>query len=193
MNAIKEMRLRSLSIPLTAGVFIALVSAISAAPGPALFSDFDSNGDGFLSKEEHYAGRAQRMAKMAELGGQMRGIANAPKFEQLDTDKDQQISAEEFNVHQQMMKPGARRSGMGYGKAAPPRRMAPQFDDLDANANGLVDSEEFDRFHQQRKGNFPQGMMAGRSFNFADLDLNRDGVIDAEEFNKHQQKYSPRR
>jgi len=73
----------------------------------------DANQDGFVSEEELYTFRSQRMAKRASEGRMMRNAGNAPTFEQLDANKDGAISPEEFNVfRQQRMNQGR----MGYGR-----------------------------------------------------------------------------
>ena len=67
---------------------------------PPPFSEFDQDGDGYVSEDEFNSTRAARMAAMAEAGRPMKGAATAPVFSDLDTDGDGCISPEEFAEHQ---------------------------------------------------------------------------------------------
>ena len=64
--------------------------------GPPPFSEFDKDGDGFVSEEEFNTARAARMAAMAEDGRPMKGAATAPAFSDLDTDGDGRLSEAEL-------------------------------------------------------------------------------------------------
>ena len=64
-----------------------------------VFSDCDLNGNGVIVAAEFYEARGKRMAERAAAGGQMRNAANAPSFESIDTNGDEEISEEEFNAH----------------------------------------------------------------------------------------------
>lgn len=70
----------------------------------SMFSRFDDNGDGFLSKQEYYEGRSKHMAERAAAGGKMRHAGNMPTFEDIDTDSDGSISPAEFDAHHAKMR-----------------------------------------------------------------------------------------
>ena len=85
---------------------------------PAPFSDFDMDGNGFVSEAEFYSVREQRMAARASEGRKMRCAQYAPSFVDLDTDGDGQLSPEELTAGQQahMGKCKEMRQGDGKGK-----------------------------------------------------------------------------
>ena len=77
-----------------------------------VYSDLDANGDGAVTAEEFYAFRSQRMAARAEEGRKMKNAANAPSFEDLDLDGDENLSEAEFKKHHEMC-PMKSRKGKG--------------------------------------------------------------------------------
>jgi len=66
-----------------------------------VLADIDSDGDGFISEDELNSFRAERMAKMAEEGRQMKHAGGMPSFQDIDTDGDGRISEAEFEAHKQ--------------------------------------------------------------------------------------------
>ena len=69
--------------------------------GPAPFSVFDMDENGFVSEEEFYSVRQQRMAAKAAEGKKMRCADSAPSFSDLDTDGDGQLNPEELAAGQE--------------------------------------------------------------------------------------------
>ena len=64
------------------------------------YADFDLDGDGKIVEKEFNEAHAQRMAKMAEEGRQMKHVGDFPGFAGIDTDGDGVISEEELATHQ---------------------------------------------------------------------------------------------
>jgi hypothetical protein len=56
----------------------------------------DTNGDGYVSADEHASFRAQRMAANAEAGRPLRNAGNAPQFTDIDADSDGRLSRTEM-------------------------------------------------------------------------------------------------
>jgi hypothetical protein len=110
---------------------------------PPPLSEFDKDGDGFISEEEFDSTRAARMAAMAEAGKPMKGAATAPTFSDIDTDGDGRVSEAELTTAQHAHMKAMRDEqdggckGMGKGKSMP------TFADLDTNGDGCISTEEF--------------------------------------------------
>lgn len=85
--------------------------------GPAPFSVFDMDENGFVSEAEFYSVREQRMAARAAEGKKMRCAASAPAFADLDTDGDGQLNEEELTAGQKahMAECKSQRKGQGAG------------------------------------------------------------------------------
>ena len=122
---------------------------------PPAFSDFDTNGDGFISEEEFNTFRAARMATMAEAGKPMKGAATAPAFSDLDTDDDGKLNEAELvagqKAHKQAMheqQGGGDGKGMQHGKGM----KMPTFGDLDLDGDGCINADEFARHQAERHG-----------------------------------------
>lgn len=64
-------------------------------------ADMDTDKDGYISEEELYRFRGFRMSERGMQGFPMRNAGKAPLFEDIDTDGDKRISAEEFQKAQQ--------------------------------------------------------------------------------------------
>ena len=64
------------------------------------FADFDLNGDGAISEDEFNKARAERIAKRAKEGHQMKNLANAPSYASIDTNDDGSVRGDEFRAHQ---------------------------------------------------------------------------------------------
>jgi len=60
------------------------------------FKNFDTNGDGIVTKAEFKQVRAQKRQQKAKQSGQMRNAKNAPDFAQFDRNGDGKISKREF-------------------------------------------------------------------------------------------------
>jgi len=121
---------------------------------PPAFSDFDTNGDGFISEEEFTSFRAARMAAMAEAGKPMKGAATAPAFSDLDTDGDGMLNEAELiagqKAHRQVMH---EQHGGGDGKGMHNKGMKmPTFGDLDLDGDGCIDADEFARHQAEHHG-----------------------------------------
>jgi len=72
------------------------------------FAEFDTDGNGTLTKDEFYTARGKRMGERGAQGYPMRGAATAPTFEAIDADGDGRVGPEEFAAaqaqhHRQMM------------------------------------------------------------------------------------------
>ena len=112
---------------------------------PPAFSDFDTNGDGFISEEEFNTFRAARMATMAEAGKPMKGAATAPAFSDLDTDGDGKLNEAELVAGQKAHKQ-AMHEQRGKGMKMP------TFGDLDLDGDGCINADEFARHQAERHG-----------------------------------------
>ena len=121
--------------------------------GPPPFSEFDQDGDGFVSEEEFNSTRAARMAAMAEAGRPMKGAATAPAFSDLDTDGDGRLSEAELIAGQKAHRKAMREEHKGHDSDGMGKNM-PTFGDLDLNGDGCIDAEEF-ATHQA--SHHPQG------------------------------------
>lgn len=64
------------------------------------FNDVDQNGDGFISQEEMNTFRNARITERAQAGYPMRNLANMKSFEEMDSNHDQMLDADEFSQHQ---------------------------------------------------------------------------------------------
>jgi len=131
----------------------------STKKGPPAFSDFDLNGDGYVSEEEFNTVKAARMKARAEAGKPMKGAATAPTFSDLDTDGDGRLSEDELiagqKAHRKAMharhgKGGGHgmRQGQYHGKGM----KMPTFDDLDLDGDGCINSDEFAKHQAERHG-----------------------------------------
>ena len=112
---------------------------------PPAFSDFDTNGDGFISEEEFNSFRAARMAAMAEAGKPMKGAATAPAFSDLDIDGDGKLNEAELIAGQKAHKQAMHEQ---HGKDM----KMPTFSDLDLDGDGCINADEFARHQAERHG-----------------------------------------
>ena len=112
---------------------------------PPAFSDFDTNGDGFISEEEFNTFRAARMAAMAEAGKPMKGAATAPAFSDLDTNGDGMLNEAELVAGQKAHKQAMHEQ---HGKGM----KMPTFGDLDLDGDGCINADEFARHQAERHG-----------------------------------------
>jgi len=86
--------------------------------GPVAFSMMDTDGDGYVSADEHATFRAQRMAANARAGRLLRGVGNAPQFTDMDANGDGRLSRNEvaqFRGQRIVGRPCYRRGRSGWG------------------------------------------------------------------------------
>ena len=203
---------RSISLVLLALATGGLMSvSVQAAEhekhSPPAFSDFDLDGDGFISEDEFNTFRAQRMAAKAAEGKKMKGAASAPAFADIDTDDDGQLNADELAVaqkaHQEKMH--AMREGRGHGKGEGKGKCKgegasqgmkgkmPTFADFDLDGDGVITEAEFNEGHAKKMSEMAaEGRSmkhAGDAPGFTGIDTNGDGEISEEEFAAHQAEH----
>ncbi len=108
----KEFKMKTLWI-----TALIVTGALAVGQGNMMpsFSDFDTDGNGQVTKSEFENTRQQRMEKQAELGKMMRNAGKAPSFESIDTNNDGVIGSEEFSAHQSSIRKGGGQ-GMGRGQ-----------------------------------------------------------------------------
>ena len=136
---------------LVAGVILAialmplLVNAESQGRhSPPPFSDFDQNGDGWVSEAEFNETRSARMAAMAEAGKPMKGASTAPSFGDVDSDGDGKLSEAELTAAQQ-----AHHAAMKASHGKHQGMNMPGFGDIDTNSDGCISADEFSAHHTQ--------------------------------------------
>lgn len=133
------------------------------------FKKADGNGDGFVTKAEADASRAAMKAKWAERRAERR----AGHFAVLDTDKNGQLSKEEFAAPRDRADRGDRRGGpdgmrghRGHGMKGHGGFGGMWFDRADADKDGRVSLAE---------------ASAGALARFDNVDTDRNGTISPEE------------
>ena len=112
---------------------------------PPVFSDFDENGDGFVSEDEFNSFRAARMAAKAEAGKPMKGAATAPSFSDLDSDGDGMLSEAELIA-------GQKTHRQAMHKQHSKGMKMPTFGDLDLDGDGCINAEEFAKHQAEHHG-----------------------------------------
>jgi hypothetical protein len=110
---------------------------------PPPLSEFDKDGDGFISEDEFNTTRAARMAAKAEAGKPMKGAATAPSFSDVDTDGDGRVSEAELTAAQQAHMKAMRAEHDGAGKGMGKGKNMPTFADIDTDADSCISAEEF--------------------------------------------------
>jgi len=124
---------------------------------PPAFSEFDQDGDGFVSEAEFNATRAAHHEAMAEKGHAMKGMATAPSFSDVDSDGDGKLSEAELttaqHAHMKSMHEAhggmAGGAGMGAHHGMHKGGKMPTFEDIDLDGNGCISPEEFDKHHAE--------------------------------------------
>lgn len=94
---------------LIALLLLALPAVVIAADTPPPFSIHDTDGDGYISREEFDAFRARRQAERAAEGRQLRNAPRVLSFDEIDTDRDERISETEMNEALQRQPRGSQR------------------------------------------------------------------------------------
>ena len=127
-----------------------------AASAPS-FSEFDTNGNGQLTRDELAAGQRAQMEKRQGMGmGQGRGMGkgmgmNMPTFSEYDLDGDGKLLEKEF--YEARGKRISERAQQGFQMRN--LENAPSFSDIDTNGNGEISPEEFtarqSQHHLQRR------------------------------------------
>ena len=119
--------------------------------GPPAFSEFDQDGDGFVSEAEFNAFRAARHEAMAKEGRPMKGMATVPSFSDVDTDGDGRLTESELTAahraHSKAMHEAHAGMGKHHGMHGGGER--PTFEDIDLDGNGCISSEEFAKHHAE--------------------------------------------
>ena len=65
-----------------------------------LFTAFDLDTNGYIAEAEFYEARNKRINQRAQQGYQMRNLASAPSYADIDLDGDAKVSPQEFVEHQ---------------------------------------------------------------------------------------------
>jgi hypothetical protein len=195
----KHQRLIPLSAAMT-GLFLAGILQAAQSPMPGPIEMFDKDGSGTVDEEEFNAGRAERMAKMAESGRPMRHAGQGPQFSDLDTDKDGEVTLEEFIAARRAMMEKRRAERMAW-RSSMPRSMPPMHQGYPQRGGCMQSGGGQGMGHPggcMHKQGMGSGMghhgcmhkkgMGGKHkprYSFEDIDLDDDGMISKEEFEKH--------
>lgn len=137
-------------------LFAMLVLPLAAKAGshmqhqPPPFSEFDQDGDGFVTEEEFDAYRAARHEAMAKEGRPMKGRAGAPAFSDIDTDGDGRLTEAELTAaheaHRKAMHEEHSGKGMHHGRHDGGMM---RFEDIDKDGDGCISPAEFDAHHAE--------------------------------------------
>ena len=165
---------------------ISAQSETITARGPIPFAAYDKDGDGFISKEEFYSAREERMSKRIAEGRTIRGTANAPVNTDVDSVGDSRPSSDEMVKGQRAQI--HRGGGMGQGRGM--GRNMPDFTEFDLDGDGTILEDEFyearnNRISERAKQGYRMRNLVNAP-SFADIDTSGDGAISSEEFAVHQ-------
>ena len=187
---------------IVAGGFLAINAQAGQGSqgGPPPFSDFDLDGNGFVSEEEFNIVRGQHMAAKAAEGKQMKGAATAPAFADIDKDGDGQLNPEELSAAQKAHM--AERHGKGEGKrhrhgqGKGMKHNMPTFSDFDLDGNGVITEAEFNEGHAKKMSEMAaaghQMKHAEDAPGFKGIDSDGNDEISKEEFSAHQAEHHPK-
>ena len=196
-------------IPLSAAITGLCLAGILQAAQPSMptpIEMFDKDGSGTVSEEEFNAGRAERMAKMAESGRPMRHAGQGPQFSDLDADKDGEVTLEEFIEARRAMMEKRHAERMAW-RSSMPRAMPPMHQGYPQRGGCMQSGGGQGMGHHPGGCMHKQGMGSGKGhhgcmhkkgtghhgmggkhkprYSFEDIDLDNDGMISKEEFEKH--------
>lgn len=179
-------------------------TSAAAERGPMSFAQFDRNGDGVVTEAEFNQARSERMAARSSAGAPMRGMMNAPTFNDIDQNGDGQLTPDEiadFRAQRMGNRGGmGPRAGMGPGMGM--GRMGgqmPTFSSFDADGDGLISEDEFaqgraERIKERSQQGYPMRNLANAP-SFEAVDQDGDGQIDKQEFEsaqlQHQRMMQP--
>jgi len=174
-----------------------LFTAYSAAQAQGMmFTDMDADNSGTVSEQEFTNAKNQRIAERAKEGRQMRGLANAPSFANIDANQDGKLTPNEMQSMQQTrgkrgmgkgqgFNNGANK-GMGKGQRKMNRPPQPIFADFDANNDSNLTEQEFYDARDKRiaerakEGRQMRGLANAPSF--TDIDDDHNGLVSEQEF-----------
>jgi Ca2+-binding EF-hand superfamily protein len=182
-------------LTILAGSVVSISAQAEGKPGhgPAPFSVFDMDENGFVSEAEFYSVREQRMAARASEGKKMRCAASAPAFADLDTDGDGQLSPEELTAGQNAHMDECKAKGQGAGHGKGMKGKMPAFSDFDLDGDGVIIETEFNEGHAKRMSEMAaegrQMKHMGDAPGFSGIDTNGDGEISEQEFSDHQAEH----
>lgn len=158
-----------------------LSSASLSYAGGLSFAEMDADKNGSVSEQEFNTAKAKRIASRAAEGRKMRGLANAPTFADIDTNKDKILSAKE--IQQMQQRHGKRGKGMRKGMGKPP---TPVFADFDLNKDQFLTQQEFYDARNKRIGERAKEGRKMRGLanmpSFETIDANKDGRVSEQEF-----------
>jgi Ca2+-binding EF-hand superfamily protein len=155
---------KAIAFVISAGFLSAIGAAAMADKGPGMFERADTNGDGFVSKDEFSAGRTEMFAKLD---------ANGDGFiDQGELDKAREA------WHQQHMKPAqdgaAQQSEDSTSQPKPEAKEHHGFmDRMDSDKDGKISAAEFAAAGDQM---------------FSKLDKNADGKLAQDEMRHHHKR-----
>ena len=88
------------------------------ARGPVPFSVYDANNDGYVTEQEFYDVRAQRIQQRVDQGMPMRNVGNSPDFSAFDANGDGKLTELELTKGQNAMMQNRKQNMMGNGNKA---------------------------------------------------------------------------
>ena len=179
---------------LSSGTSLSVQSESIPTRGPIPFADYDKDNNGMISESEFNAAHAARNEALTKEGRLMKGQESAPKFAELDSNKDGQLSPDELMPGQraQMQKSQSRQTNQDPTMGFAGGRNMPNFSDYDLNGDGTIAEKEFDEARDKRVAQLTaqgrQMQQMGDAPTFQDIDTNKDGKISSDEFNAHQKQ-----
>lgn len=123
-------------------ISVMILSSVAFAVPTATekFNKADLNKDGVLTSDEFYNDQARKMEQKMKEGRALKGASTAPRFDQVDTNKDFKVTLTEFDkfhtIRQKEMQSIKNRGG-GNSKGLQ------AFNKFDKNQDGCIDKNEF--------------------------------------------------
>ena len=128
-------------------VAVMVLSSVAFAVPTSIqkFNMADLNKDGVLTSDEFYNDQARKMEKKMKEGKALKGASTAPRFDQVDTNKDFKVTFKEFDKfhivrQKEMVSIKNRGGGNSKGLEA--------FNNFDKNKDGCIDKNEFREIYQ---------------------------------------------